>query len=241
MIFYFIRHGDPIYDPDSLTELGKKQAEALAKRFMLCGLDEIYASTSTRAWQTAEPTAKALGKEILPCPWAHESLAAADLWVRRSDGSGTWCFYDEKTREKFNDPTVRALGEDWHTHPFFKGMRLGDGIARMKREADGFFIKLGFEHDRDKAAYKPLNAYTGREKRVALFAHQGMGLAFLSAVLDVPYPLFCTRFDMTHTGVTVIRFAEDKPVAYPCVLQLSDTSHLYKQDFATGYNNGINV
>ncbi|MBO6263170.1 MAG: histidine phosphatase family protein [Clostridia bacterium] len=44
MILYYIRHGDPIYDPDSLTELGHKQAEALANRFALYGLDEIYCS-----------------------------------------------------------------------------------------------------------------------------------------------------------------------------------------------------
>ena len=56
MIFYYVRHGDPIYDPDSLTELGHKQAAALAKRFTLTGLDEIYSSTSMRARMTAEPT-----------------------------------------------------------------------------------------------------------------------------------------------------------------------------------------
>ena len=28
MLIYYIRHGDPIYDPDSLTELGKRQAES---------------------------------------------------------------------------------------------------------------------------------------------------------------------------------------------------------------------
>ena len=63
MIFYYVRHGDPIYDPDSLTELGHKQAEALSKRFSLYGLDEIYSSTSIRAQQTAEPTCKLLHKE----------------------------------------------------------------------------------------------------------------------------------------------------------------------------------
>ena len=64
MILYYVRHGDPIYNPDSLTELGHKQAEALSKRFSLYGLDEIYASTSIRAQQTAEPTCKILNKEI---------------------------------------------------------------------------------------------------------------------------------------------------------------------------------
>lgn len=41
MILYYIRHGDPIYVPDSLTPLGVEQANALAKRFQVLGLDEI--------------------------------------------------------------------------------------------------------------------------------------------------------------------------------------------------------
>ena len=41
MLFFLIRHGDPIYDPDSLTPLGHRQAEALAKRLSLYGLDEV--------------------------------------------------------------------------------------------------------------------------------------------------------------------------------------------------------
>ena len=56
MILYYIRHGDPIYNPDSLTPKGQKQAEALAKRFGLYGLDRIFTSDSTRAVQTAKPT-----------------------------------------------------------------------------------------------------------------------------------------------------------------------------------------
>ena len=55
MILYYIRHGEPIYDPDCLTELGHKQADAVSKRLALYGVDEIYSSTSIRARQTAEP------------------------------------------------------------------------------------------------------------------------------------------------------------------------------------------
>ena len=32
MLLYIVRHGDPIYNPDSLTERGKLQAAALGKR-----------------------------------------------------------------------------------------------------------------------------------------------------------------------------------------------------------------
>ena len=46
MLLFYIRHGDPVYDPDSLTPLGLKQAEAVAKRLALFGIDEIYASNT---------------------------------------------------------------------------------------------------------------------------------------------------------------------------------------------------
>ena len=35
MLFFYVRHGDPVYDPDQLTPLGRRQAEALAKRLCL--------------------------------------------------------------------------------------------------------------------------------------------------------------------------------------------------------------
>mgnify|MGYP002514795605 CR=1 FL=1 len=64
MLFYYIRHGDPIYDPDSLTSLGERQAEAIAKRLAIYGLDRIYASSSNRAILTAKPTCELLKKDM---------------------------------------------------------------------------------------------------------------------------------------------------------------------------------
>ena len=42
MLLFYIRHGDPTYTPDALTPLGERQAEALAKRLSLYGLNRIY-------------------------------------------------------------------------------------------------------------------------------------------------------------------------------------------------------
>ena len=61
MLLYIVRHGDPIYNPDSLTPKGHLQAKALAKRFALHGLDKIYSSPLIRAQQTAKPTCDILG------------------------------------------------------------------------------------------------------------------------------------------------------------------------------------
>ena len=49
MLLYFIRHGAPIYDPDSLTPLGHRQAEAIGRRVARHSISRIYASPMIRA------------------------------------------------------------------------------------------------------------------------------------------------------------------------------------------------
>ena len=239
MILYLVRHGDPIYDPDSLTPLGEAQANALAKRFALYGLDEIYASTSNRAQLTAKPTCALLKKDMRLLDWANEGHAWSDFTVPQADGSLTWSFYDPATKEKFRTDEVRNLGKLWYTHPTFSN-RFDNGVRRVDTCADEFLESLGYRHDRARNRYEALQ---GNEKRVALFAHQGFGLAFLSSVMDIPYPVFTTSFDLSHSSITAIVFESerDSAVTYPKILQLSNDSHLYKEGILTGYNNGLRI
>ena len=234
MLFYFIRHGDPIYDPDSLTPLGEKQAEAVAKRLALYGLDEIYTSTSNRAVMTAEHTCRMLGMEAKRLDFANEAYTWADLSIEREDGNGrTWLFYERRTVELFNSPEIRALGDRWYDHPDLKQYGFEKGIRRIYDASDAFFAGLGYEHIRCTGQYVCVEP---NERRVALFAHQGFGLAFLSCVLDIPYPMFCTHFDICHSGMTVIWFRDTGGRAFPKVLTHSSDSHLYREGLSTLYN-----
>ena len=61
MRIILIRHGDPNYEKDCLTELGHKQAAAAAQRLLSEDIDEIYSSPQGRAFQTAEYFSKASG------------------------------------------------------------------------------------------------------------------------------------------------------------------------------------
>ena len=238
MILYYVRHGDPIYNPDSLTELGHKQADALSKRMSLYGLDEIYASSSMRAQMTAEPTAKALGKEVKLLDWMREDYAMRDLGVYREDGVYTWCFFLPKFKELFNSPKVRALGSKWYEDPSFPE-KFGEGVKRVDEEVDKLLLSLGYRHERENGRYKAIEP---NDKRVAIFAHQGFGMLFLSSLLDIQYGQFVTHFELSHTSVTVIHFkTEEDGFVYPQTLQLSNDSHLYKEDLLTGYNNQIDI
>ena len=129
---------------------------------------------------------------------------------------------------------VRDLGDRWYDHPELT--QYEKGINRIYDETDAFFASLGYEHERYTGRYR---AVKPNKQRVALFAHQGFGLAFLSCLLDVPYPAFSTHFDMTHTGVTVIDFPERDGYSIPKILTLSSDSHLYREGLPTKYNNSL--
>lgn len=233
MLFFYIRHGDPIYVPDSLTELGKKQADAVAKRLAMYGIDRIFASTSERAIQTARPTSELTKIEIEQRDFCHERYAAKEFTALNSKGEPQWAFYNERIRQLFNSPEIRAMGENWAEHPEFVDTAFKTGIERVKKGADELFLSLGYEHDRENGCYR---AVAPNNQRVALFAHQGFGIAFLSAVLDIPYPLYSSHFDMCHSGMTVIDFNEgENGIVIPKVLSLSNDSHLYKEGLPSNY------
>ena len=236
MLLFYIRHGNPIYDPDSLTPLGERQAEAVAKRLALYGIDEIYASSSNRAKQTAVPTCEILRKEMTVLDWCNEHYAWLDLAVPLENGKRNWAFCSPKYKELFNSREVREMGMEWYQHPAFADTHFGDGIKRIGGEVEHFIRTLGYVHDAEKCGYF---AEQPNERRVALFAHQGFGLAFLSLLLDIPYPVFCTHFDMSHTGMSVIEFPDQEGIVYPKLLQLSNDSHLYREGLPTKYNNYV--
>ena len=61
MRLILVRHGDPNYELDCLTELGHRQAKVVAERLMEEGIEEIYCSPQGRAQQTAKPFAELSG------------------------------------------------------------------------------------------------------------------------------------------------------------------------------------
>ncbi len=238
MLLYYVRHGDPIYNPDSLTPLGHRQAEAVAKRLANHGIDEIYSSTSTRAMLTAKPTCEILGLEAKPLEWCHEACAAKHFWFDSGNGEKGWVFAQPQYIEKFASKEIVDLGAKWYEHPDFADKTFKQGIEDTQKLAFEFLSNLGFTYDEQKGMYKS----TARgNKRVALFAHQGMGLLLLSIISLIPYPTFSTRFDMTHTGVTVINFPEKDGYVLPTILTLSNDSHIYREGLPTKYNQGFYI
>lgn len=235
MLLYIIRHGDPIYNPDSLTPKGHLQAQALAKRLALHGLDKIYVSPLKRAQQTAQPTCELLGLTPQVEEWASEHRAHADLSVEYPDGHRAWVFHQQRTNLK-NDDTIN-LGAEWYRAKCFDypDKDFKKGYERIQNASDEFLSRQGYV--RDGSVYRITRP---NEERIALFCHQGFGVTLLSHLLSIPPHLFWTSFDFSHSGVTVLQF-ENYPngVTTPICLCLSDLSHIYKEGLPYEYNNSI--
>lgn len=224
MILYYVRHGFPTYQPDELIPLGKRQAEAAGRRLGGLGLSAVYSSSHVRAMQTAQPTAELSRLPVIPLEFCREDKAWQEM-VRASDGKKHWLYSDPEAKALFRDPAVLSLGMEWYKHPAFANTPVQSGMERIGRETDEFLQTLGYRHDTTRHCYI---AEQPNDRRVALFAHHGFGMAFLSHVLDIPYPLLSLHFTICHTGITAISFTGEGDAIIPRVMTFASEAHLYE-------------
>ncbi len=235
MLLYIIRHGDPIYNPDSLTEKGKLQAQALGRRLSVHGLDQIYTSPMIRAQQTAAPTCELLHLKPQIEEWTSEDLAWKDLSCETDDGTRKWCFHIQNTCYK--TPEILALGDRWYEAAPFRYTNAREGYRRIQEASDEFTERLGYR--REGIVYR---AVRPNDSRVAVFCHQGFGTTWLSHLLAVPPPLFWSSFDLNHSSVTVLHFRNNPDgMTAPMCIGLSDVSHLYGDRLPLQFCNTLDI
>jgi len=234
MLLYIIRHGDPDYANDCLTEKGKKQADALPKRLAVHGLDKIYSSPLGRALQTARPTAELLKLDVQIEEWMSEDVAFEDLNITNDAGERVWAFSCQST-EIFSGDAVR---EDWYNHPAFATCANAKaGYERIARASDEFILKLGYK--REGAVYKMIKP---SENRIAAFCHHGLGTTWLSHLLSVPPLIFWASFNLSHSSITILHFTNNKNgLTSPRCLVLSELPHIYEAGLPLLYNNEIKL
>jgi probable phosphoglycerate mutase len=240
MLLYIIRHADPIYDPDSLTELGREQAEALAPRLAVNGIDKAFSSPAVRAQMTAKPACVLLGIEYKIEDWMCESLAWKDFACEvdfEEEGARrhSWTFFRQNTKMKYDE--IIKSGGQWHESESFAQVNAVEGYKRIAENSDGFTERLGYR--RDGGGYKIIRP---SDEKIAAFCHQGFGLIWLSYLLDIPPHLFLSTFDLSHSGVTILEFKNYKDgCTAPKCLCLSDTSHIYQAGLPMRYNHRLDI
>ena len=172
MLLFYVRHGDPIYNPDSLTPFGERQAEAVGKMLRNFRINDVYASTSERAKLTAKPLCEIAKKELTLLDFANEGHAWRELTCySKARDCNTWLFFAPEMKELFHTPEMVALGQKWYEHPEFgndefKGKDYGAGIRRIQKGADEFIESLGYR----RISEGKYEVVEHNDKRVAFFA-----------------------------------------------------------------------
>ncbi|MFH1377477.1 MAG: histidine phosphatase family protein [Planctomycetota bacterium] len=211
MRIYLIRHGDPHYPTDSLTEKGVDEARALADYIGTIKPNLLFVSPLGRARQTASYTEAVLNLQAEVLDWTRE------LDIRANDGSNRMAW--DMTPLDFNQP---AHQDDPAWQP---------SLISLAKESDAWIARLGW--DKRGGAYH-YNSERGIPKtlRVALFCHGGFGLTWLAHLLGIARHQMWSSFFLHTSSVTTILFDEREPgIATPRVIGLSELPHLYHSGF----------
>lgn len=223
MKLIFIRHGEPDYSTDSLTENGKKQAADAAKRLEKEGIKAIYASPMGRARETAGYTAKALNLDVNILDYMHE----IDWGDRSEDVS-------EEEKIPYNGhPWTLAYklltenpeyvnSSEWAQHPYFKNNKCLDYYEKVSKGLDDLLSEYGLVRKNGLYSCSKENNDT-----IALFAHGGSGAILFSHILSLPFPFVLTTMPYGVCSVSVISFNEQQgDMVIPRLELFDDMGHI---------------
>lgn len=100
MHLIFIRHGDPDYKNDNVTQKGKREVELLTERILKWNVEDFYVSSYGRAQATIAPALEKLGRNAETLDWLHEfDYRVTDPHTKKQRGAWDWLprdFYSEK-------------------------------------------------------------------------------------------------------------------------------------------------
>jgi broad specificity phosphatase PhoE len=212
---YLIRHGDALpsaddlvsgssYDEQGLSDLGRRQAEALAGRMPALGLGAVYSSPIPRARQTADAiaTASGLATQI------DAELREVELGPigRRPDAETNAADTARLLRERLLEiARVAVLSGTWSSIPG------SEPSAQLRRRLTAAILRIAARHP---------------GQRVAVVSHGGAINAYIAEILGIDRDYF---FPAANTSVSMVRVKGQRQMLFA----LNDISHLREANLLT--------
>ena len=219
MKLMIIRHGDPDYSIDSLTEKGWREAEYLADRLVKLDVREFFVSPLGRAKDTASITLKRLGRTAEECLWLREFQAPI---FRPDHPEGKICPWDwlpqDWTREERFYQYDRWAEPEMMTEGF-----VGAQYGWVSFSLDQLLARFGYVRDGHVYRVEDPNNDT-----LVFFCHFGVECVLLSHLLGIsPMPLWHGFCAAPSSVTTVVTEERRKGIASFRVLSFGHISHLY--------------
>jgi broad specificity phosphatase PhoE len=219
MRLYIVRHADPDYAANTITQAGHLEAQALARRFANQGLDCLYSSPFPRAVETMRYTANALGVTPEILDWT------AELTEWKIDQKWKALFAFDLAGEVIRGRDPLPNHDTWHLTPPLDDPLFREKFSALQQHSDSFLAQHGYQ--RQGGLYRCLQP---NRKQMAVFCHNGFGLTWLAHLLEIPVSLIWSGFWLAPSSVTTILFEERSPEwAVPRCLGVGDVFHLYAE------------
>lgn len=218
MRILIVRHGDPDYSIDSLTEKGWREAEYLAEKLEKEKIDAVYQSPLGRAKDTASVTLKRTGQSAKTLGWLREFFAPVrDPETKKPRGPwdlkpGYYTKIDDFYSEKlWTDTKLMRSGAVKHEY------------NRVTKGLDKVLKAHGYE--RRGRYYKVLHP---NRDTIAFFCHFGVECVMLSHLLGISPVMLWQGFCAAPTSVTTLYTEErEEGIAIFRCASFGDISHLY--------------
>lgn len=222
MRILIVRHADPNYEQDTLTEKGWKEARLLAERLKKEKIDYWYSSPYGRAKDTCMAVAREMGREAdvqvmsflrefdvekaAVLPDGKEKIHMWDLlpefWTKQED------MYDK---------------DNWWKCPCFHQGNVKEEYDKIIAQLDQILAKYGYVWDNGLYRVEKPNRDT-----VIFFCHFGVEMMLLSRLLNASPIVLTHHFVALPSSVTTLYSEERREgiATFRCC-GYGDISHLY--------------
>lgn len=221
MRLLMIRHGDPDYVKDSLTERGWMEARYLSERISKIDVKEFYVSPLGRAKDTASFTLEKMGRKATECQWLREFACR----IRRP-----------------NSPERESVAWDWLPQDWTEDHRFYDAdhwtepepFQQGKVKQEYQWIIENFEHLLAEHGYERQGKFyrvkKPNEDTLVFFCHFGVTCVLAGHLMGISPMVLWQNTIEAPTGVTTFITEERRRgLASFRMTAFGDTSHLYVQ------------
>lgn len=217
MRLIFIRHGEPDYSIDSLTEKGWREAELLGARAAQWDVTAFYRSPLGRAGDTAKPTLRRTGRDIETLDWLREFPAH----IQDRETGEQRIPWDLYAGDWTKDPVMYEK-DGWGRGEMYLGSNVEETRARVCGALDSFLADHGYA--RTGNYYTPVRS---NDDTLVFFCHLGIICALLGHLIGASAPVLWHGLFLPPSSVTVLTSEERRAgEAHWRIQMLGDTSHL---------------
>lgn len=218
MKILIIRHGDPDYTIDSLTEKGWREAAYLADRISRLEVRDFYVSPLGRAKDTASLTLKKMGRTAAECEWLKEFPPHIDRPDRPdSNVCWDWLPQDWTKDERFYQY------DHWFENERMQAGGVQQEYERVSEKLDE--LLAGYGYVRDGHVYRVEKA---NNDTIVFFCHFALGCVLIGHLAGISPMILWHSFCAAPTSVTTLVTEERrKGIASFRMSAYGDISHLY--------------